>query len=241
MQYELFDVGSSGELTSRNERRMAPSCLWATTDLPCIFFGGVHRVENEHVRALGETSQLGINDCVVLGIGDVHDRFAFVLDTVGVDAVGMVAPCVRYTHVLLFPNRDDFTFVKVTERHLRAHLGQMHGKARVVHLARERFFECARDVVTTEKMDDVLADKRRRKERKALDVVPMHMAKEKPRFDGHLGKQTLAQQPQSRAAIQNDQCVAGPNLIAARIAAILNRIGSGRGDASADTPSLVAS
>lgn len=105
-------------------------------------------------------------------------------------------------------------------------------------MAGKRFLERARDVVTTEEVDDVLADKRRGEERKSLEVVPVHVTEEQPRFDGHFSKQTLSQEAQARAAIQNNQCVAGPNLVAAGVAAKLNRIGSGRGDASADTPHL---
>ena len=238
MQDQLLDVGGMGEFASGDKRCMSPSSLWSTTDLARIFFGGVHRVENEDVGTLGEATQFRIDDGVVLGVGDIHDRLALVVDAIGIHTVGVISSRIRDPNILVFPDGNYFAFVKVTERHLRAHLGEVHREARVVHLARERFLERARDIVTTKKMDDVLADKRRCKERKALDVVPVHVTEKQPCFDGHLGEQTLAQKAQSCASIQNDQCVAGPNFIAAGIAAILNRIGSGRGDASSDTPHL---
>jgi hypothetical protein len=85
-------------------------------------------------------------------------------------------------------------------------------------------------------MKDVARHERRVEEREALDVVPVNVAEEHVRSDGHLGQQLLAEQAKPGAAVEDEDGLAGAHFDTAGVAPDLHRARPGRGDAPADSP-----
>jgi hypothetical protein len=85
-------------------------------------------------------------------------------------------------------------------------------------------------------VEHVARDERGLEERKALDVVPVHVAEEHVGRQRHLVQELLAEQAQPCAAVEDEDRFAQAQLDAARVAADLHRAWSGRRNAAANAP-----
>src|SRR5260370_2167349 len=175
---------------------------------------------------------------VVLCVGCVHKGLAAVIDAVCIHALRMVPARVRYTYLGSQAIRDiaAFPFLQVAKGHLRVHGGQMNREVRVVHLTGEGLLESARNVVAPVQMEDIACNECRLEKREALNVIPVHVAEEHVRDEGHLLQKLLAEQTQPRAAIEDQNCLAGAELYAARVAPSLDGVWPWGGDAPANSP-----
>jgi hypothetical protein len=163
-----------------------------------------------------------------------------VLHPVGVDAVRVVALRVAYPDRAPVPldrrQLDHLALVDVVEAEGRPHVRQAHREAGVLHLPGERLLERARHLVATVEVDDVPAHERRREEREALDVVPVDVAEEDPRLEGHRRQQRVSEKPEAGPAVEDEDPATRAHLDAARVSADLDRRWTGGGDAAADPP-----
>jgi hypothetical protein len=231
---ELLGARGAGQLDGGDEGAVAPAGLGHAPDLAGVLLGGVHGVVDQQVDVLAEAAELGVDDRVMLGVGRVDDALALVVDAVGVDPVGVVAPRVGDPHVVA--DLEHLALAQIVEVHLGAHLGQVDRETRIVHLSSEGLLEGARDVAAAVQVDLVARDEGRGKEREALDVIPVDVAEEQKSLDGHLAQQLLPEHAQPRAAIEDDDVLAAAHLEAAGVAAHLDGIGARGRDAAAHPP-----
>jgi hypothetical protein len=68
-------------------------------------------------------------------------------------------------------------------------------------------------------VDRISGHERWGKERKALDVVPVHVAKKEVHLHRQLAEELLAEATESRTAVKHEDAVAAANFHAARVAA----------------------
>src|ERR1019366_5865854 len=170
--------------------------------------------------------------------GGIHDGVALVLHPEREDPLRVVARGARHAHLaaLAVVDVEWHALRHVEELHLGGHRPEVHREVRVIHLPRERLLESPRDVVPAVKMKHVARDERRLEEGEALDVVPVNVAEEHVRREGHLLLELLPEETQARPAVEDEDGLARAHLDAARVAADLDRGRSRRGDAPSDSP-----
>jgi hypothetical protein len=238
-EHQLLRARGRRQLRRFIKRRMPPTDFRPAGPRSArIFFRRVLPVINKDVDLIGQLQELRIDDGVVLGIGRIDDALAAMLHAIRPHAIRMIAAAgadLGHRSVARI-DLEDLPFKQIVERHLRAHVGEMNGKARMVHLTRERFFERARDVVAAIQVNRISGDERRIEERKALNVIPMHVAEEDVRGERHLLEKLLAQQPKAGAAVENQEQLAGAHFDAAGVASDFDGVGAGRRNAAAYSP-----
>ncbi len=201
-----------------------------------VFLGQVHGVVDQDVRIRRQRAKLGIHDGVVLGVGCIDDRVAVVIDAIGKDAIGVIAPGILDADFLVFAQLDHLSFLQIMKAHLSAHIGEVDREARIVHLASEGLLEGMGDVIAAVHVKAIALDERGREKGKALDVIPMHVAEKDMGDHRTLIRQALSEQAHAGAAVQDDQGLAAPHLDTARVPSDLDCVRTRNRDASTNTP-----
>src|SRR5438034_739670 len=157
-------------------------------------------------------------------------------------AVGLEAVAERYGGVVEVL-RDDpraadrvRALAQVREAERGGELAQGHREIRELHLAGERLVERAFPLRAVEG-DRVPRVERRREEREALDVVPVRVAEEDARPDGHPSRERVTERARAGPAIEDeDVSRPGSHLDARGVAAEANRPGARRWKGAAGAP-----
>lgn len=221
------------------EGAVAPTLLGGDTGRSFVLLRGVLRVVDQQVGTARELQEPVVDPpFVVLGVGRVDYGLAALIDAEREDPLRMIASRVRHENSAARAVIDlhRLGIAQVAKRHPRAHRSQVDWEVRMVHLTCEGLFERSRHVVAAIQVEHVARHERGLEERETLDVVPVHVAEEHVSFERHLAKELLPEESQPRAAVEDEDGLAGPHLDAAGVSSDLGSARPRCGNAAANSP-----
>jgi hypothetical protein len=241
-EHEGAHPGFAGDAGGVEHGAVSPADVAAEAVAAVVLLGGVLRVVDEHVGAVGELHEGPIGVGVGLGVGGVHEAVPGVLNAPGKHAPRVVALDAVHRHAPV--EVDGLAHGHVARPQGTRDPREIDGKIRRAHLALEGLTERRAAHPTGVAPQDALGVKQRREEGQALDVIPVQVGEKQMGVEGvalaERGRaarlELLAEVAQARAAVKHDAMAPHLHLDAARIAAHARRARPRCSDATPHAP-----
>ena len=228
--HKCFGIRSLAEAHSLLPGRMPPTLA------AMKLLVGVHRIIDHDVGALDQIENILIGvPRLVLGIGQIADRFAVVFNPIARRIVGVIKCCCTDGDTWFRHQR--FARVEIVKANFSLEDFERYGEQRRHHHRAENLS----NRMIGEQMPGpnsklILRIKPRNEERQTDDVIEMGVGKKEIRLNWCFFKQGIAEITKARASIKHQQLSAATNLEAGRVAAIAHGFRARTRDTSAHSP-----